>query len=308
MPTEQSSTPCQRAYRAVFFDLDGTLLPMDIDEFLGAYYRRLGAFTVAHGYDAEAFSAALTAGTRAMMRHGACTNEEAFWETFLSRMDTDRGAIMAVLEEFYETDFGRIGDGVRPSEGMVRAVRTLHDKGYPLVLATMPLFPPRAVAWRLAWAGLDAGMFARLTTYDNSTSTKPKMAYYAENIAAADLRGADVLMVGNNTVEDLAAMNLGADAYLVTDYLLDGIGFDLATVKHGSAEQFAAWVETLPACADPARAIAAGPVDPALTQVVLERDLAPDMPADADLERSARAAYKDVASVSPDVLPGDDAR
>ena len=60
---------------------------------------------------------------------------------------------------------------------------------------------------------------------------KPKLAYYAENVAACGLAGEDVLMVGNNTVEDLAIRGLGADAFLVTDHLLDpDEGFDLASV------------------------------------------------------------------------------
>ena len=36
-----------------------------------------------------------------------------------------------------------------------RAVDALASKGYPLVLATMPMFPERAVRWRLEWAGID---------------------------------------------------------------------------------------------------------------------------------------------------------
>ena len=39
-------------------------------------------------------------------------------------------------------------------------------------------------------------------------------------LRAAELK-ADVLMVGNNTVEDLGIRSLGADAFLVTDHLLD---------------------------------------------------------------------------------------
>ncbi len=34
----------QRAYKAIFFDLDGTLLPVDMDAFLKAYFEALGAF------------------------------------------------------------------------------------------------------------------------------------------------------------------------------------------------------------------------------------------------------------------------
>ena len=47
-----------RAYRAVFFDLDGTLLPMELEEFLGAYFKALGEFVTAKGYDGTAFSLA----------------------------------------------------------------------------------------------------------------------------------------------------------------------------------------------------------------------------------------------------------
>ena len=60
------------------------------------------------------------------------------------------------------------------------------------------------------------------------------------------LRGSDVLMVGNNTLEDLSAMELGLDAYLVTDWILNPNDFDVETVRHGSMEDFAAWVAELP--------------------------------------------------------------
>ena len=103
---------------------------------------------------------------------------------------------------------------------------------------------------------------------------KPKPAYYAENLAACGVNGADVLMVGNNTVEDLGICALGADAFLATDHLLDPTdGFDLATVKHGTLEEFAAWVEALPACANPATVIEAGLVGAAARDAALAGNL-----------------------------------
>ena len=163
------------------------------------------------------------------------------------------GEWLPLLNEFYEHDFGAIGEGVQANPACARAVAALAAKGYPLVLATMPMFPRRAVEWRLAWAGVDPAHFSRLTSFENSTSVKPKPAYYAENLAACGLAGADVLMVGNNTVEDLAACSLGADAFLVTDHLLDPTdGFDLSSVRHGAMEEFAVWAEALPPCANPA--------------------------------------------------------
>ena len=171
---------------------------------------------------------------------------------------------------FYEHEFGAIGEGFQPNPAAARAIETLAAKGYPLVLATMPMFPRRAVEWRLAWAGVDASKFARITSFENSTSVKPKLAYYAENVAACSLSGDDVLMVGNNTVEDLAIQGLGADAFLVTDHLLDPTeGFDLGSVKRGTMEEFAAWAESLPPCADPAQGVEAGIVAAAAREAAL---------------------------------------
>ena len=46
-------TTSQRAYKAVFFDLDGTLLPVDMDAFLQAYFKALGKYAAGHGQEHE---------------------------------------------------------------------------------------------------------------------------------------------------------------------------------------------------------------------------------------------------------------
>lgn len=267
-PNRPAAAP--RAYRAVFFDLDGTLLPMELEEFLTAYFQAIASFVGAHGLDAQAFSAGLKAGIGAMAAHeDGRTNAEAFWGAFFQRADAAEADWEALIGEFYEADFGKIGEGVRPNPAAARAVNALAQKGYPLVLATMPMFPRRAVEWRLAWAGVDAHLFSRLTTYENSTSVKPKPAYCAENLAACGVAGADVLMVGNNTVEDGAFAGLGTDLYLVTDHLLDPTGAGVDGARHGSLEDFAAWAEALPACADPACGIEPGVVPAAAREAAL---------------------------------------
>ena len=270
------------AYRAIFFDLDGTLLPMEIDEFMRTYFEALGAYVARFGVAPEAFMAGMKAGIKNMAAHDdGRPNSDAFWEGWFAHVDADACDWATELDRFYEVEFGAIGAGVVPNPAAARAVDALASKGYPLVLATMPMFSERAVRWRLEWAGVDPGRFSRLTNFANSTSVKPKPSYYAENLAAAGLCGADVLMVGNNTVEDLGIQALGADAFLVTDHLLDPTdgGFDLATVKHGTMEEFAAWDEALPACADHATGIDAGLVDVAACERVLAENLAGDAPA-----------------------------
>lgn len=293
------------AYRAVCFDLDGTLLPMDIDEFMQAYFKRIAAFMGERGHDPERFMAALKAGTKQMAVHdGSQTNEEAFWGEFGRaygiRDTAELDDMHRLADQFYGEDFGHIGDGFRADPAAARVVRKLTEKGYPLVLTTMPMFPRRAVEHRLRWAGVDPALFARITTYENSHAVKPKQTYYAENLAAMGLDGADVLMVGNNTMEDLSFLDLGVDAYLITDWLLDPVDFDLSTVKHGSMADFEAWVDALPACADPAAEIREGEIPQTEMRIALERNASPDL----DLEDAAKKAALVADAVAGDHEPG----
>jgi len=237
------------AYNAVFFDLDGTLLPMELDAFLGSYFAELSRAAAEYGFEAEPFSQAVGASVRAMTRHGGDRlNSDAFWASLDECLGGAGSAERAFFDEFYRDGFGCLGDSVVPDPAAARAVETLHAKGYPLYLTTMPLFPRAAVEWRLRWAGIDPAAFDRMTCYDNSTSTKPHLDYYRQNLAIADVPAPSVLMVGNNTREDLACLDVGMDAYLVTDYLLNPNGFDIETVRHGSMLEFAAFADELPPC------------------------------------------------------------
>lgn len=240
----------QRRYKAVFFDLDGTLLPIDMDTFLKNYFQDIASYVQARGYQPKQFVAALNAGVKSMLVEEGGMNSQRFWSTFMQHMEG--GSLEEyeqVMDEYYRVYFDELGAmATNIDPNAARAVKTLKEKGYPLYLTTMPLFPRIAVEKRLAWANVPAESFDRITTYDNSTSTKPHSAYFAENVQAIGLRPEEILMVGNNTREDLAAMKLGLDAYLVTDWLLDPDGFDIESVKHGSLADFARFVDELPEC------------------------------------------------------------
>lgn len=253
-----------RTYRAVCFDMDGTLLPMNLDVFLKMYFSAVARFVGANGRDAESFVKGLKAGTAAMAAHdGMQSNAEAFWSEFFSVAgweDTpeSREDWTELLRDFYTNEFGKIGADVEPNPATARALKALSEKGYPMALLTMPMFPEEAVEWRLRWSGAEPSYFARKTTYENSTAVKPKLEYYAENLAAMGLKGEDVLMVGNNTIEDGVFAKLGADVFFVTDYLIDPLGRGVEEQLHGTMEQFAMWCEALPVCANPAEDISDG--------------------------------------------------
>lgn len=237
-------------YKAIFFDLDGTLLPLDVDKFLECYFHDLQVYAADHGYDPKQFIKALGAGVRAMVDTEGGMNSERFWDAFCVVMGGCPSDYFETLDGYYATMFDSIGDEIVATVQAPEIVRILKEKGYPLYLTTMPLFPLSAVESRLRWAGCNPADFDRITTYENSTSTKPHLAYYRENVEYIGLKPEDILMVGNNTREDLAAMDLGLDAYLVTDHLLDPIDFDLDSVKHGTLADFLEFVKALPKCGE----------------------------------------------------------
>jgi FMN phosphatase YigB (HAD superfamily) len=95
--------------KAVFFDLDGTLLPMDQDIFIKAYLGGLVSVLAPKGYDPKAIAGALWKSTDAMVKNdGTRTNEEVFWDSFSTILGNNVRNEESALEEFYKTDFQNI--------------------------------------------------------------------------------------------------------------------------------------------------------------------------------------------------------
>ena len=69
--------------KAVFFDLDGTLLRFDENKFLKMYFQLLCEKTAKIGYEPKKLIDTIWKGT-ALMYHnnGDKTNEVVFWEAF----------------------------------------------------------------------------------------------------------------------------------------------------------------------------------------------------------------------------------
>ena len=238
----------QRTYKAIFFDLDGTLLPMDTAKFMKSYLSALGRYVAQKGLDPMRVVKAVGVGSKNMMTNpGTHTNETVFWEGFCEYMGDTRETWESVITPFYTEHFDELGHNVTAVPEIRKAIDTLKDQGYPLILSTMPMFPRVAVDFRLEWAGLRADEFAYISTFENSHSTKPHTAYYQEILDANHLDARDVLLVGNNTLEDGAITKLGSDIFLITDFLLNVPGgVDISAVKHGTVQEFLAFCKTLP--------------------------------------------------------------
>ena len=69
--------------KAILFDLDGTLLPMDQDLFMNYYFGELAKKMVPLGYNKDTLVKDVWTGTKAMvLNDGSKTNADAFWNKF----------------------------------------------------------------------------------------------------------------------------------------------------------------------------------------------------------------------------------
>ena len=230
--------------KAVLFDLDGTLLPMDQGVMIEYYMRLLAEFMVPYGYEPKKLVKTVWEGTGAMMMNSTGkTNETVFWDLFRKvygpRADTDP----ALFEEFYATEFGKVRTSCGFNPAAAEVIGALKEKGVRLILATNPLFPRIAATQRIRWAGLDPADFELVTTYENAHYCKPDLRYYQEILNGAGLAPEECLMVGNDAREDMAAEGLGMKVFLLTDCLLHGEGKDLTRWPRGGFEELKAFLE-----------------------------------------------------------------
>lgn len=232
--------------KAVLFDLDGTLLPMDQDVFIKTYLGYLAQWMAPRGYEPKAFLKMVWTGTEAMIRNdGSRINGESFWDVFAHHYGEKVREEELVLEEFYLTDFCRAKAvcGYHPLAAEIVAL--VKRKGLLPVLATNPLFPPVATQQRIRWAGLTPEDFVLYTTYENASYSKPNLGYYKEILEKLALAPEECLMVGNDTSDDMVAQDLGMQVFLLTDCLINAKEKDITQWPHGSFEELMLYIQNL---------------------------------------------------------------
>ena len=156
--------------KAVLFDLDGTLLPMDQAIFMKDYFGRLLRRLTPLGYTKELFLAAMHAGITAMVKNdGSRTGEEAYWEAYSAVSNTDLERELPILEDFYNTEFDDVAAVCGCNPKAAALVHSLKKRGIRVILATNPLFPRIATQKRIRWAGLTPEDFEFYTTLDRKS-------------------------------------------------------------------------------------------------------------------------------------------
>jgi len=232
--------------KAVLFDLDGTLLPMDQDTFIKAYLGGMAKKLAPHGYNPEELVKAVYAGMKAMTTNdGSCTNEEAFWKAFTGLLGEKVREDMPIFDEFYRNEFQDVKNicGFLPEAA--QTVRALKEKGYRVALATTPMFPSIATESRIRWAGLELDDFEIFTTYEDYHYCKPNLNYYREVVEKLGVKPEECLMVGNDVGEDMITEELGMKVFLLPADLINKVGKDIAQYPQGEFKDLLAYIETL---------------------------------------------------------------
>ena len=230
----------------ILFDLDGTLLSIDMKEFEEIYYTSLSnAFKSIIAPDN--FMAILYSSMKAMVKNKENrTNEEVFMSVMKERVGEELPAFQKHFIHYYENDFSVLRDAVNKNTDMLEALEILKEKGYELVIATNPLFPKFAIDQRIQWAELVHEDFSHITYFEDSHYCKPNVEYYSEILETIGKNPQECMMVGNDAEEDLAAGALGITTYLITNHLLNRKSLEYTADHEGTYKDFLMFAESMP--------------------------------------------------------------
>lgn len=230
----------------ILFDLDGTLLPMNQDIFVGAYIKGLAATAAPYGYEPSVFAKAVMLGTKAMVKNdGTKSNEFAFWNALADIVGDKIKSHTHIFDEFYRTDFQKISEVCGFSHKAADVIQSAKNLGLRVALATNPLFPVIATESRIKWAGLKPEDFEIFTTFETSNFCKPNPNYYREVCLKLGVAPEECLMVGNDVSDDMVAEQLGMKVFLLTDCLINKKNNDISKYQQGNFDDLITYIENL---------------------------------------------------------------
>jgi FMN phosphatase YigB (HAD superfamily) len=209
--------------KAVFFDLDGTLLPLNEDLFTKLYFGMLCEKLEPLLYKPEELINVIWSGTKNMyLNDGSKTKEEVFWDTFVKFYGTDKLQDKDFIDLFYTNEFKKTKDSCDDNPYVENIIKCCHDLNLITVLSTNPIFPKDGTLTRMSFIGLKETDFDYITVYENSNYCKPNPAYFKMLLNKYNLKSDEVIVFGNNTYEDgEAALACGIKCYMVGDYIIN---------------------------------------------------------------------------------------
>lgn len=232
--------------KTILFDLDGTLLPMDVNKFMYLYSQSITqAF---HDFEKpdELFKHVMSSVHRTVINDEHRKNKDVFFEDFEKRVSGSLTSFIDRFDRFYDHEFSHVQASTQVSQEIVDSISILKAKGYQLIIATNPIFPMKANEHRIRWAGLNSHDFDYITCFEENHYCKPNLKFFEEIMTINHLNAKDVLMVGNDVQEDLIVKRLGVSTYLINDHKINREDQAVISDYEGSYKDFLDFVKSLP--------------------------------------------------------------
>ena len=227
----------------LLFDLDGTLLDIDMPAFLKAYFSLAGRRFVSPP-ELPRLTPALAAAARKMAayRAGTHTLDRVFLEAFSPAVKRPPIEVRGVFTAFHRAEFEQLRRLTAPRPAARPLLERALALGYELAIATNPVFFLEAIRARIRWAGLEGIPFTLVTCAEIMRCAKPHRHYFTQTLRLLGRRADECLMIGDNPGMDLPAGLLGIGTWLVIpepEECLEVAGADL----RGTLEELAGWLD-----------------------------------------------------------------
>ncbi|NIQ93682.1 MAG: HAD family hydrolase [Desulfuromonadales bacterium] len=210
------------AIRAVLFDLDGTLIDVEMPRFIPAYVAGLGRhFLDCVPLHQFARVALQTVHALVHVEDGGCSNEERFLGALERHLGVGPELYRQRLAAFCEDGLTELAPLVGAVPEARSLVETCLERDLPVVIATNPVFSRSVIDARLDWGGLGDFDFELVTTLENSRFCKPSPRYFLDLASELGVAPSECLMVGNDTGHDLAACSIGMPTFLVDTWAVE---------------------------------------------------------------------------------------
>jgi HAD superfamily hydrolase (TIGR01549 family) len=200
--------------QAVLFDLDGTLIEVDLKKFIPGYLKLLSE-SISHLIPPKkVISKLLKASEAVNHNNGTQTNDSLFADVFFPIDGYTREEIQPYFDKFYESRFAELKKFTKKKEHTRSVIQKVFEKNIKVVIATTPVLPLTAIQQRLEWAGVGDFNYSLITHIENSRANKPNLLYFQEIIDYLQIPPKNCLMVGDEA-KDMVAAKIGCPTFLV---------------------------------------------------------------------------------------------
>ena len=224
--------------KTLLFDLDGTLLGIDMRIFLQKYFISLSSIMTEY-IPQEVFIPKLMSATEEMIKNDepTKTNKEVFIDSFFTDLALTPKELMPIFDNFYKNNFPTLEKYSQFKPSAPPLLESAINLGYEIVIATNPVFPKEAIFERLKWAGVSNFKYALVTSYENMHYCKPNLNYYWEILRTIEREPQECVMIGNDVDEDMVAKNIEMQTYLVDDFLINRSNTDYSGDYKGDLKE-----------------------------------------------------------------------